>query len=51
MRGFTDPTKFSQDLSFMENEDWKRLRKHDREMQKEREREKRELREKKGNWK
>lgn len=51
MRGFTDQTKFSQDLSFMENEDWKQLRKHDREMQKKRERERRELREKMDKWK
>lgn len=50
MRGFTDKTKFSQDLSFMEEEDWKRLRARDREDQKHREERKRLLREQKENW-
>lgn len=50
MRGFTDKTKFSQDLSFMDEEACKKLRARDRKNQKEREDRKRWLREQKENW-
>lgn len=43
------PGKFAKDLSFMEDDDWKSLKAHDREQQKQREENKRRLRETKEN--